>query len=126
MNIEATKELHDALVDFRDDSEVWVGIITDTGDKVFCGGADLKEMLSYINTYDGQRQPRPITPMRGLEIWKPLITAINGSAFGGGMEIVLTCDIRIASEKAIFALPEVTFNAGVGRYPKTPPDGSLV
>jgi len=46
--------------------------------------------------------------MRGLEIWKPLVAAINGVALGGGLEIILTCDIRIASENAQFGTPEAS------------------
>ena len=68
----------------------------------------------------------PTTPMRGLELWKPLIAAINGMALGGGLEIVLACDIRIASEKARLGLPEVTLGlipgwGGTQRLPRMIP-----
>jgi enoyl-CoA hydratase len=64
--------------------------------------------------------------MRGLELWKPLIAAINGVALGGGMEIALACDIRIASEKARLGVPEVTLGlipgwGGTQRLPRMIP-----
>jgi enoyl-CoA hydratase len=109
INVQAAQELHDAMVDFRDDSEVWVGIITGVGDRAFCAGADIKDMLPFLKENLPQRPwAMPDTPMRGLELWKPLIAAINGVAMGGGLEIALACDLRIASEKARFGTPEVT------------------
>jgi E-phenylitaconyl-CoA hydratase len=95
--------LGNALVDFREDPDAWVAIITGTGD-VFSTGADHKTML--IPWADKSfREPPMIT--RGLDIWKPLIAAINGPARGGGVEIALACDIRIASENAYLQFPEV-------------------
>ncbi len=105
LSMQVMQELHDSMVDFRDDPELWVGILTGAGDKAFCAGADIKEMRP------GERidlKALPATPMRGLELWKPLIAAINGLALGGGLEMALACDIRIASENARFGLPEVT------------------
>jgi len=96
------QELHDTMVDFRDDPNLWVGIITGAGERAFSAGADIKEMRP------GEARKDPPTPMRGLEIWKPLIAAINGFALGGGLETALACDIRIASENARLGLPEVT------------------
>jgi enoyl-CoA hydratase/carnithine racemase len=108
MNMEALQELNEAMVDFRDDPELWVGIITGTGEKAFCVGADIKETLSFMKEHSSSPWAFPDTPMRGLELWKPLIAAINGMALGGGLEIALACDIRIASENARFGTPEVT------------------
>ena len=108
MNMEALQELHDVMVDFRDDPELWVGIITGAGDKAFCGGADIKDALPFMKEHGSSPWAFPDTPMRGLELWKPLIAAINGNALGGGLEIALACDIRIAAENARLGSPEVT------------------
>ena len=102
LSAQVSQELHDRIVEFRDDDELWVGIITGAGDKAFSAGADIKEMGEGISV-----RALPDSPMRGLELWKPLIAAVNGWALGGGLEIVLACDIRIASEKARFGTPEV-------------------
>ena len=109
MNMELAQEFYEAVVDFRDDPELWVGIITGAGDKAFCGGADIKDTLPFMKEHLGwQHWAFPPTIMRGIELWKPLIAAINGLALGGGLEIALTCDIRIASENARLGTPEVT------------------
>jgi len=127
INVQASRELHQALVDFRDDPELWVGIITGAGDRAFCAGADIKDMLPFLKEHLEQRPwAMPATHMRGLEIWKPLIAAINGLALGGGLEIALACDLRIASEKARFGLPEVTLGlipgwGGTQRLPRMIP-----
>jgi len=113
MSVQAAKELHEAMVDFRDDSELWVGIITGAGEKAFCCGADIKDMLPFMEENRERPWVFPTTPMRGLDMWKPLIAAINGLALGGGLEIALACDIRIASEAARLGTPEV----GLGLIP---------
>ena len=100
---ESFRALGHALGDFRDDSEAWVAIITGTGE-VFSTGADHNKMLRPWANKSFQVPPM-IT--RGLDVWKPLIAAINGPARGGGLEIALACDIRIASENAYLQLPEV-------------------
>ncbi|MDP2916667.1 MAG: enoyl-CoA hydratase-related protein [Dehalococcoidia bacterium] len=122
MSFELQQELHSRLVDFRDDPELWVAILTGTG-KAFCAGADIKEMEpgKPVNL-----SSLPATPMRGLNLWKPLIAAVNGWALGAGMELVLISDIRIASEKARFGLPEVNVGlipgmGGTGRLPRMIP-----
>lgn len=96
--------LSQALTAFMQDNSLYVGIITGAG-KAFCVGADVGAMLPQMKT---QQQSGPPTIMRGLKLWKPIIAAINGAALGGGLEIALACDIRIASENAMFAFPEVT------------------
>ena len=126
MNMEAIRELHEAMVDFRDDPDLWVGIITGSGEKAFSAGADIKDTLSFMKEHRDKPWAMPATPMRGLELHKPLIAAINGLALGGGLEIALACDIRIASENARLGLPEVTLGlipgwGGTQRLPRVIP-----
>jgi len=120
------QELHDVMADFRDDPELWVGIVTGTGEKAFCGGADIKDTLSYMKEHRDNPEAVPTTPWRGLEVWKPLIAAINGLALGGGLELALACDIRIASDTARLGTPEVTLGlmpgwGGTQRLPRVVP-----
>jgi len=101
------KELSQALIDFRNDNELWVGIITGVGERAFCAGADIKTMLPYMKEIRGQIWQLPPTILRGLDLWKPMVAAVNGVCVGGGLEIAIACDIRIAAENATFGSPEV-------------------
>jgi E-phenylitaconyl-CoA hydratase len=126
MNPEVFKELSDALIKFKDDDDLWVGIITGAGDRAFCAGADIKLMLPVIGELKDRPWAEPPIIMRGLNLWKPLIAAVNGTALGGGLEIALACDMRIASENATFAVPEVTLGlipawGGTQRLPRAIP-----
>lgn len=93
----------------QDDPGIRVGILAATGDKAFCTGADLKKTLPPQDSAAAQVFGCAASPLdiSRLHTDKPLIAAINGYAFGGGLELALMCDIRIASENAVFALPEV-------------------
>jgi len=126
IDVQAMQELHDAMVSFRDDPELYVGIITGAGERAFCCGADIKDMLPFMKKHRDNPWAAPANPMRGLDIWKPLIAAINGLALGGGLELALACDIRIASETARFGTPEVTLGlipgwGGTQRLPRMLP-----
>ncbi len=126
MNARGIQELHERMLEFSSDQDLWVGIITGAGEKAFCGGADVKEMVSFQQAHPGQYWERPDTLMRGLELWKPLIAAINGIALGGGLEIALACDIRIASKDAQFGAPEASLGlmpgwGGTQRLPRMIP-----
>jgi enoyl-CoA hydratase/carnithine racemase len=103
IDAETYRALGHELMKFGDDPELLVGVITGTGE-IFSTGADHNSILvPWCNkTF---KEPPMIT--RGLDIWKPLIAAINGPARGGGVEIALACDIRIASENAYLQFPEV-------------------
>jgi E-phenylitaconyl-CoA hydratase len=128
-------EWTDALVDFRDNPNLWVAIITGAGEKAFCTGLNLKTAGGGGPPAGGPpaggQAARPVpqkTLVKGLEIWKPIIAAVNGYAFGGGFEIALACDIRIASENARFGLTEVTLGlipgwGGSQRLPRMIPFG---
>ncbi len=129
LNLQAFQELHDTLVDFRDDDKLLVGIITGTGNKAFCCGADIKELLPLLEKTANKPWELPATVMRGFDLWKPLIAACNGLALGGGLEIALACDVRIASQNARFGLPEVTLSlipglGGTQRLPRIIPWGA--
>lgn len=126
IDVSTNQELRDALVNFRDDPELWVGIITGAGEKAFCGGADIKNMIPFMKEMRNRPGEFPTTLMRGLELWKPVIAAINGVALGGGLEIALACDIRIAAENARLGTPEVTLGlipgwGGTQRLPRMVP-----
>jgi enoyl-CoA hydratase/carnithine racemase len=109
INREVRTELREAFFKFRDDDEARTIIVTGTGDKAFSAGADLKEMtiLQKERRVDVAR-PSLTTTLRNIDLWKPVIAAINGYCLAGGLELALACDIRIASENARFALTEVT------------------
>jgi len=126
MNMEALRELNEAMADFRDDPKLWVGIITGAGERAFCGGADIKDTLPFMKEHRRDQWAFPPTIMRGLELWKPLIAAINGMALGGGLEIAMACDIRIASETARLGTPEINLGlipgwGGTQRLPRMVP-----
>jgi crotonobetainyl-CoA hydratase len=100
----ASAELAKEFDAFEADPELWVAIVTGAGDKAFCAGNDLKYQAA------GGKLEWPASGFAGLtsrfDARKPVIAAVNGLAMGGGFEIVLACDIAIASERAVFALPE--------------------
>ena len=92
----------------RDEDAIRVAVITGAGDKSFCAGADIKsfvgrdvELAELWLTQKGQLLNR------GLEIWKPVIAAVNGACVGGGMTLLLATDIRVAVEGAMFSVSEV-------------------
>ena len=97
----------DIFASFRDDPELRVAILTAAGDKFFCPGWDLKAAA------DGETPDADygVGGFGGLQelpnLNKPVIAAVNGLAFGGGFEIMISADIIIAAEHATFALPEI-------------------
>ena len=102
---EANFELEKIFDLYEQDRSLWVAIITGAGDKAFSAGNDLKYMAS------GNPIWIPETGFGGLthrqNRTKPVIAAVNGFAFGGGLEIALACDLIVADTNAQFALPEV-------------------
>ena len=92
----------------RDDDAVRAAIITGAGDRVFSAGADLKSWVGRKRKLSDHwlTQQDPLLN-RGLEIWKPVIAAINGACVGGGMTLMLATDLRVAVKGARFGLAEV-------------------
>ncbi|MDD5093152.1 MAG: enoyl-CoA hydratase-related protein [Dehalococcoidia bacterium] len=123
INPDLLQEISNIQIKFRDDPDVLVGIVTGSGKKAFCAGADIKTMIPRLAD---KLYVQPSTTMRGLDIWKPLIAAVNGMALGGGMELAMSCDIRIAAENAVFGQPEVKWSfipgwGGTQRLPRLVP-----
>lgn len=108
MDGEHYEALSRAWTRVRDDSAIRVAIVTGAGPKSFTTGADLKSHLSKQPTLqDVWLTQRDQLLNRGLEVWKPIIAAINGYCLGGGMTLMLATDIRIAAPHATFGLTEV-------------------
>jgi enoyl-CoA hydratase len=108
-NIQMRDELYQVLTAIRDDSDVLVAIFKGAGERAFCVGADLTEFGSAPSPIIA-RQVRWERDIWGLfsSLKQPLIAAVHGYVLGSGVEIALFCDIRIASEEAVFGLPEVS------------------
>src|ERR1700689_978847 len=111
--------LDDALNELDDDHDLWAGVLTGSGD-VFSAGSDLTAGGDYSTARGGEygiiRRRRR----------KPLLAAVEGPALGGGLEIVLACDLVVAASTARFGLPEVGLGvvptwAGLFRTPRAPP-----
>ena len=128
LHIHAHEEMHDAFVDFRDDPEVWVAILTGEGDRAFCAGNDLKYTAEQAELPESLRATKGVG-FGGIDnhfqCWKPIIAAINGYALGGGLELAMSCDILIAAEHAMLGLPEARVGlvpgSGVQRLPRQIP-----
>jgi crotonobetainyl-CoA hydratase len=98
------------------EDQVRAVIITGVGNRAFCAGADLKALARGEVLSGPAGEPPGFAGLVSHPITKPLIAAVNGAARGGGVEIVLACDLAVAAEHATFALPETTFGriAGAG------------
>ncbi|MGA2463158.1 MAG: enoyl-CoA hydratase/isomerase family protein [Thermodesulfobacteriota bacterium] len=125
VNLQMVIELRESMLDFRDDDGLWVGIVTGSGN-AFCSGADIKDFLPVLQKSRLKPWTIPDTPIRGFNLYKPLIAAINGVAYGGGLELALGCDIRVASENARLGQLEVTVGmmpgwGGTQRLPRLIP-----
>lgn len=114
-------ELAELFDEFADDPDQWIVIVTGAGKRAFSAGNDLKYQAG------GGRMALPNTGFGGItrrfDLDKPLIAAVNGIAMGGGFEIALACDIVIAAETAVFALPEplvglAALSGGLQRLPR--------
>ncbi|MFB2555716.1 enoyl-CoA hydratase/isomerase family protein [Herbiconiux liangxiaofengii] len=104
-----TQQMSDALVEIADwanrSDDVRVVVLTGAGERAFCAGSDIRSLDAYATPWDFRNRDDYCDALRLLQ--KPVIAAVNGYAFGGGLETALTCDIRLASTTASFAAPEI-------------------
>ncbi|NDI34607.1 enoyl-CoA hydratase [Chengkuizengella sediminis] len=124
LSLQMLNELQEVIMDIKYDRSVRCVIITGAGEKVFCAGADLKERA----TMDAVQVRKTVSLIRKNindleELPQPVIAAVNGMALGGGTELALACDIRIASENAKFGLTETSLGiipgaGGTQRLPR--------
>src|SRR4051794_34671132 len=110
-------ELHHAWRRFRDDPDAFVLVITGAGETTFCAGWDLQEAseLDEVGDWDAFRvhlydDPGPCGYTRRIDVFKPVIAAVNGYAFAAGLETALLADIRIGAENAEFGAFERRWN----------------
>ena len=124
LNSTVYKELYDVFEAIENDDEVRVAILTGAGDRAFCAGSDIAEMQ---NMGPIEIQKFMVTIRKTSDfiyaLTKPTIAAVNGYALGGGCELSMCCDMRIASEKARFGQPEITLGlipgaSGTQRLPR--------
>lgn len=108
MDPEHYRDLSAAWTRVRDDEAINVAIVTGAGEKSFTTGADLKSVIGKpLALADMWLTQKDALLNRGLEVWKPVIAAINGYCLGGGMTLMLATDIRVAATHATFGLSEV-------------------
>jgi enoyl-CoA hydratase/carnithine racemase len=127
-------ELAAAIHRYQDDSTLRAAVLTGGGDRAFCAGADLREMLPGFRAEvrAGRNPPWVFGGITGAaQDGKPIIAAVNGHALAGGLEMALACDIRIASPNAKFGLAEtkLAITPGAGgtqRLPRAIPLGAAM
>lgn len=122
---EFRKELSSKLIEISENDTIWTLIITGAGEKFFAAGADIPTLLK-LDRKGGLERVRKAREFYGgiAYLEKPVIAAINGICLGGGLELALACDIRVAAEHAKLGVPEVNLGimpgaGGTQRLPRT-------
>jgi len=123
-----SEQMARSLALLESDDQIRCIILTGAGDKAFCAGADIVELLPELRSSvaQGRHDPQFCGLTHRCVTTKPLLAAVNGVALGGGLELALACDLRIASTRARFGLPEITVGVlagggGCTRLPRTIP-----
>ncbi|KPH81372.1 enoyl-CoA hydratase/isomerase family protein [Bosea vaviloviae] len=102
------RALSEAWIKVRDDIDIRVAIVTGAGERAFTTGADIKSFVAKPAEFSQMwLTQRDQLLNRGLEVWKPVICAVNGLCLGGGMTLLMGTDLRVAAEHATFSLAEV-------------------
>jgi len=121
--------MYKATQRFKDEDDLWIMLITGAGDKSFCAGADLQELIlgGMSGAYDPVAIGLTTVGFNGIThdypCWKPIVAAINGHCLAGGTETMLACDLKIAAEHATFGLTETKWailpgGGGTQRLPR--------
>jgi len=117
INRKMNEELHHAWQRFRDDDDAFVLVITGAGERSFCAGWDLQDASELAELGDFDRYRRDLYNLPGacgytrkVDIFKPIIAAVNGGAFAAGLETALLADVRVAAENAEFGALERRWN----------------
>jgi len=98
--------IDEAFAEFNADDDLWVAILTASGDRAFCSGMDLKEAVPLLTAGD-EMGYEDHTKRQFSDVFKPIIAAVNGHCIAGGMEMLAGTDLRVAAEHATFGLGEV-------------------
>jgi enoyl-CoA hydratase len=109
LNLETVAELQQLFDSYRDNDSIVCVIVTGAGEKAFVAGADIKELADLDSSSGVDLAAKGQHLMMTIQDFpRPVIAAVNGFALGGGTELAMACDIRLASEKAKFGQPEVS------------------
>ena len=106
LTVEMLAALDAAFEEFNNDDDLWVAILTGAGDKAFCSGMDMKEAIPLLTEGASLGYDDP-TKRQFSDVFKPIISAVNGYCIAGGLEMLEGTDLRIAAEHATFGLGEV-------------------